>query len=76
MMLEDERLDTSRPELCPCLRWKGMFIPVEHDLNAMPISDGFFWCAYTQTCIGPDGQLADPASCSSPARACYGVGQV
>jgi hypothetical protein len=29
---------------------------------------------YTQTCIGPDGQLAEPGNCNNPLRKCHGTG--
>jgi hypothetical protein len=53
-----------------------MFIQVEHDPSVPKASDGHFWCVYTQTCIGPDGKLAEPISCISGDRACYGSGKV
>jgi hypothetical protein len=73
---EAERFNIDHPELCECLRWKGMFIGVSHDVSAQQSSDGHFWCVYTQTCIGPDGQLAEPGNCSSGERGCYGKGYV
>ncbi len=63
------------PNLCPALRWKGQFVLAEHDSNAQQGSDTSYWCSYTQTCIGPDGMSAEPASCASPARACHGTGK-
>jgi hypothetical protein len=76
MITEAERFNIHHPDLCPCLRWKGMFIQVEHDPSVPKASDGHFWCVYTQTCIGPDGELAEPISCISGDRACYGTGRV
>jgi len=73
---EAERFNIDHPELCECLRWKGMFIGVSHDASAQQSSDGHFWCVYTQTCIGPDGHLAEPGTCSSGERGCYGKGYV
>ena len=67
--LDSERFDTSREELCSSLRWKGQFIEAEPDLTVPPSNDGLFWCMHTQTCIGPDGQLAEPGNCSSTGRA-------
>ena len=55
-------------DLCPALRWKQQFIGVEHDPTVPPTNDGLFWCMHTQTCIGPDGQLAEPGNCSSTDR--------
>jgi hypothetical protein len=34
-----------------------------------------FWCIHTQTCIGPDGHLAEPGNCSSKMRDCHGTGK-
>jgi hypothetical protein len=76
MMTEAERFNINHPQLCHCLCWKGQFILAEPDPTVPPSNEGLFWCLYTQTCIGPDGQLAEPVTCSSPARACYGTGRV
>lgn len=71
-MPDHERFDTSHPDLCPSLRWKGQFISVEHDPSVPPTNDGLFWCMHTQTCIGPDGQLAEPGNCKHSGRSCHG----
>ena len=76
MIDEAERYNINHPNLCQCLRWKGMFIGVPHDPSVPPSTDGRFWCVYTQTCLGPDGQLAEPSECLSEDRACYGKGHV
>ena len=76
MITEAERFETNRPDLCHCLRWKGYFIHVEPDPTVPPSNEGLFWCLYTQSCIGPDGGLAEPGLCSAPGRACYGKGRV
>jgi|GEM_PF-257435 len=76
MSSEFERFNTNRPDLCPCLQWKSMFIPADPDPTVQPSNEGLFWCLHTQTCIGPDGLLAEPGNCSSPERACYGTGEV
>jgi hypothetical protein len=76
MISEAERFDIHHPALCDCLRWKGMFIGVPHDPSVPASNDGAFWCVFTQTCVGPDGKLAEPGSCSSPSRTCHGVGRV
>ena len=73
--LDADRFDTKREDLCPALRWKGQFIEVEHDATVPPTNDGLFWCMHTQTCIGPDGELAEPGTCSSKFRACHGTGK-
>lgn len=68
---ERERFDTSHPDLCPSLRWKGAFIEAEPDPTVPPCNDGLFWCMRTQTCIGPDGKLAEPGNCHNPNRRCH-----
>jgi hypothetical protein len=71
-----ERFNTNNPNLCPHLRWKGLFIGVEHDPTVPSMSSGNFWCVYTHNCLGPDRELAEPGECSSADRACYGKGSV
>ena len=73
--LDQERFDTSCETLCTSLRWKQQFISAEHDPTVPPSNDGLFWCMHTQTCIGPDGQLAEPGNCSSAERKCHGTGK-
>jgi hypothetical protein len=70
-MTDAERFDTNRPNLCAALRWKEMFIWAEPDPTVQPSNTGYFWCLYTQTCLGPDGKLAEPAECASPERSCH-----
>jgi len=74
-MLDADRFDTGRDNLCPALRWKGQFIATEHDFTVPPSNDGLFWCMHTQTCIGPDGELAEPGNCASTHRSCHGTGK-
>jgi len=71
MITEDERFNTNRPDLCHLLCWKGKFAPFDLGAKRLPSIDGHFWCTFTQTCIGPDGQLAEPGNCSSSGRTCY-----
>jgi hypothetical protein len=73
-VLETARFDTSHPDLCAALRWKAQFILAEADPTVPPSNEGLFWCIHTQTCIGPDGKLAEPGNCSSSHRKCYGTG--
>jgi hypothetical protein len=57
-----------RGDVCRCLREKTMFYQAEEDSSpAGP--DGPFWCALTQSLLGPDGQVADAESCR-PGRSC------
>ncbi len=53
-------------EPCPRLRCREMLYEVERDT---PASDPC-WCVMTQTCIGPDGQLVDRATCVA-GRSCF-----
>jgi hypothetical protein len=76
MKSEAERFNTRHPDLCHCLHWKGLFISVEPDPTVPGTHDHHYWCVYTQTCLGPDGKLAEPGECSSSERACYGKGRV
>ena len=69
---ESVRFDIAHPDLCPALRWKGMFIDAEADPSVPPCNDGLYWCMHTQTCIGPDGKLAEPGNCNQPFRTCHG----
>ncbi len=57
-------------ERCRCLRSKEMFIEVQGESNYPHFGSGIFWCVHTQNCLGPDGQVAEPASCK-PGRSCY-----
>jgi hypothetical protein len=75
MWLDQERFDTTKETLCTSLRWKQQFISSEHDATVPPSNDGLFWCMHTQTCIGPDGELAEPGNCSAPGRKCHGTGK-
>lgn len=56
------------PERCRFLTTKGMFVDTGQDpfqsLSAQ------FWCARTQTCMGPDNQLVDDLHCLA-GRSCF-----
>ncbi len=71
MTNDPERFNIHHPGLCPALRWKGQFILAERDPSVPETNDGLFWCMHTQTCIGPDGVLAEPGNCSSTVRSCH-----
>ena len=68
---EKERFNISHPNLCPSLRWKGMYVLSERDASVPRSNDGLYWCVRTQTCIGPDGKLAEPGNCASRDRSCH-----
>jgi hypothetical protein len=69
------RTDTTHPDLCPGLRWKEQFLTAEPDPIVQACSDSLFWCVHTQTCIGPDGRVAEPGKCHSRRRPCHGTGK-
>jgi hypothetical protein len=71
MITEADRFNTQRAGLCSCLRWKSQFIASEPDPTVPACNEGLFWCGHTQTCIGPDGNLAEPGNCSSGDRDCH-----
>jgi hypothetical protein len=75
MIRKPDRFNINHPSLCTSLRWKGQFILSEHDPNVQASNDGLFWCMHTQTCIGPDGAVAEPGNCSSKRRGCHGTGK-
>jgi hypothetical protein len=75
LMPDADRFDVSCETLCTGLRWKGQFILSEHDPTVPPTNDGLFWCMYTQTCIGPDGEVAEPGNCKQTGRKCHGTGK-
>ncbi len=66
-----ERLYAARPGLCPALHWKSQFIWSEPDPTVPASNSQLYWCGMTQTCIGPDGKLADPENCCAEGRSCH-----
>jgi hypothetical protein len=54
-----------RGEMCHSLRSKTMFYQsvVEDPANTEHSPEGPFWCAETQSLIGPDGKIADAEAC-------------
>jgi len=71
ILKQSERFDTEHPHLCPALKWKAQFIAAPVDPTVQPTLDHQYWCVYTQTCLGPDGALAEPHPCSVPSRKCH-----
>jgi len=55
---------------CRLLRSKWMFIEVEEEKDVPRNESGTCWCVHTQNCLGPDGQVATPAACTTE-RVCY-----
>ena len=66
-----ERFNNQHPDLCTALRWKGQIIGVPHDSTVPTSHDGNYWCMYTQACIGPDGDVAEPGNCCGSTRGCH-----
>lgn len=68
---QPDRFNTDRPGLCSALHWKSQYIWSEPDPTVPASNSGLFWCGLTQTCIGPDGKLAEPENCCSEERGCH-----
>jgi hypothetical protein len=67
------RADLLPKNLCPSMLLKhllthGLDEPV-HDDRQFP-GDGYYWCARTCTCVGPDDEVVHPSQCL-PQRSCY-----
>ncbi len=61
-----------RGEVCQCLRVKTMFydeLDAPGQAERSADAEGPFWCAQTQSLLGPDGQVADAVGCR-PGRSC------
>ena len=70
-MMIHERFNNQHPDLCTALRWKGQIIGVAHDPTVPASHDGNYWCMFTQSCIGPDGEVAEPGNCCESGRNCH-----
>jgi hypothetical protein len=56
-------------QVCQCLRAKTLFYEPP-DAEGHPHGpEGPFWCAQTQSLLGPDGRVADAENCR-PGRSC------
>ena len=53
-----------------------MFVGGHDDPTVPRGGAGLFGCLFTQTCVGPDGAVAEPGNCDQAGRACYGKGRV
>jgi hypothetical protein len=56
---------------CSALHSKSQYILSEPDPSVPPSNHGLYWCVFTQTCVGPDGKIAEPANCCSADRECH-----
>ncbi len=57
-------------ERCRFLHHKEMFYETEDRPAGHRSGNELYWCAQTQTCLGPDGQMVDDRNCR-PGRGCY-----
>ncbi len=55
---------------CDGLRWKGMFIEADHDPTVPESNTRIYWCAFSQSPLGPDGDVVDEDTCTA-SRSCY-----
>ncbi len=55
---------------CAYLRWKGLYMDLQHDPENDYSNDSAMWCQQTDKCVGPDGKIVDEFECS-PFRTCY-----
>ena len=55
---------------CRWLRCKEMFIETAREFRMEESGSGIYWCSQTQSCLGPDGQVADTENCKS-GRGCF-----
>ncbi len=64
-------------KVCQCLRDKKLYyeqaepadVATLESLKSSSMPQGPFWCALTQSLLGPDGNVADTESCR-PGRSC------
>ena len=69
-MPEPLKLDIAGHAACRCLHSKETFIHAEPDPRIPSMSSGIFWGIHPHNCLGPDGQVAEPADCK-PGRGGY-----
>jgi hypothetical protein len=62
-------LRTTR-RLCCHLRWRELETETAPDAPHPSSAEGFFWCTQALSHVGPDGRVADEASCR-PGRVCF-----
>ena len=59
--------------LCPSMLMKHLLTHSMGDRvydNRQWPGDGYYWCARTCTCVGPDDEVVHPKDCQ-PGRKCY-----
>ena len=55
---------------CEGLRWKGMFVDADHDPTVPESNTRIYWCVFSQSPLGPDGDVVDEDTCTA-SRSCY-----
>lgn len=69
-MADQMNLSGDRQEYCQRLRCKEMFIDTGEAFDLKDSGSGIYWCAHTQNCIGPDGEIVHLEHCKA-SRGCY-----
>jgi hypothetical protein len=59
------------PDRCRFLLSKGLYINAGLPPGEEVTGEGNYWCAKTQTVMGPDRQLCDPEFCLNRDRGCH-----
>jgi len=60
-------------DLCPSMLMKHLLTHSLDDRvydNRESPGDGYYWCAKTCTCVGPDDEIVHPSACV-PGRSCH-----
>lgn len=71
-MAEQTASTRAAVDYCLHLCCKEKFVDMGEPFDLRDSGSGIYWCAHTQTCIGPDGQLVHVTDCKS-GRACFEV---
>lgn len=69
-MSENTQLPAIIEDHCRRLRSKEMYVDTGDEFHMSETGSGIYWCSHTQNCLGPDGQVAEPASCKA-GRSCF-----
>lgn len=69
-MSDEQYANQSQPR-CRHLLSKGLYINAGLASGEEAAGDGNFWCAQTQSIMGPDEHLCDDEQCCQPGRTCH-----
>lgn len=69
--MSDELNVIQTQQRCRHLLSKGLYVNAGLPPGEEAAGDGNFWCAHTQTILGPDESLCDDEHCCDPGRSCY-----